>query len=148
MCCPSLMSKDFKYCVCLENGKKATPSQCNEIQLALNTIKYPTPHKIHMYFLGDLLIILDFLSRQAQHIKSWLPCTHGLLETECLYLFCQSLGPQIQIFLRKYMTKFLIYKLQMKTDEKYYKLVYISEYYLFLLFDFFMIHGKCIGNYK
>ena len=36
----------------------------------------------------------------------------------------------------------------MKTNEKYYKLVYISEYYLLLLFDFFMIHGKCIGNYK
>jgi len=139
------------FCICLENGKKATLEQCIEIKSAINTISntYFFTKQTHILFLGDLLIIFDFISKQASKLKTvfYSPTNHGKIESECLDEFCVLSYLPYKKLLRKYMTKFLVYKMDMTTTDTYYKVVIINNFELLLMYDFFMIHGLCIGNY-
>ena len=145
------LANSVGYCICLENGKKATFEQCIEIKSALHTITFNffSTKQTHIFFLGDLLIILDFISKQASKLKTvfYPPTTHGKIESECLDEFCVLSYLPYKKLLRKYMTKFLVYKMDMKTTDNYYKVVVINNFELLLMYDFFMIHGLCIGNY-
>ena len=148
----NILANGLGYCICLENGKKATFEQCIEIKSAINTItiNYFSTKQTHILFLGDLLVILDFISKQALKLKTifYSPTTHGKIESECLDEFCILLYLPYKKLLRKYMTKFLVYKMGMETADNYYKVVIINNFELLLMYDFFMIHGLCIGNYN
>jgi len=74
MCQESKRVSSFKYCTCLENNKEPTSNQRLLLEKYIPVFKLflrqgPHPKVVHYFQKADLLVLLDFFSKQGNAIR-------------------------------------------------------------------------------
>ena len=111
--------------------------------------RFPLDTTTVYYQIDHFIIMLYIVHQQEKQFggKPFKVC-HGFVEKDCIHYFhrqfCFRPFFNYMAILREWITRYKIIKFNKESKEDFFKKMPFSEELIFVLFNFFATHGKCL----